>query len=78
MFKDTEDINSDLIPVANAGIKLFVGKKGNNIRRSFLLSLIKDEKLEFKDAKKLLILIRDTFSPINIAKSALQNIFSTA
>ncbi len=76
LFKDTENINSDLIPVANAGIKLFVGKKGYDIRRSFLLSLIKEDKLEFKDAKKLLILIRETFSPINIAKSAIQNIFA--
>ena len=47
------------------------------IRDSLLLSLIKDEKLEFTDAKKLLALIRDTFSPLNIAKSAVQNIFST-
>ena len=36
----------------------------------------KDEKLEFTDAKKLLSLIRDTFSPLNIAKSAVQNIIS--
>ena len=40
-------------------------------------SLIKDEKLEFTDARKFLALIRDTFSPLNIAKSALQNIIST-
>ena len=41
------------------------------------IDLIKDEKLEFTDAKKLLALIRDTFSPLNIAKSAVQNIIST-
>ena len=29
------------------------------------------------DAKKLLGLLRDTFSPMNIAKSAVQNIIST-
>jgi len=77
LFKDSENINSDLIPVANAGLKLFVSKKGSEVRKNLLLSLIKDEKLEFTDVKKLLALIRDTFSPLNIAKSAVQNIFST-
>ncbi|WP_288262354.1 AarF/ABC1/UbiB kinase family protein [uncultured Prochlorococcus sp.] len=76
LFKDTENINSDLIPVANAGLKLFVSKKGSEVRKNLLLSLIKDDKLEFNDAKKLLSLIRDTFSPLNIAKSAVQNIIS--
>jgi len=77
LFRDSENINSDLIPVANAGLKLFVSKKGSEVRKNLLLSLIKDEKLEFSDAKKLLALIRDTFSPLNIAKSAVQNIIST-
>jgi len=77
LFKDSENINSDLIPVANAGLKLFVSKKGSEVRKNLLLSLIKDEKLEFTDAKKLFALIRDTFSPLNIAKSAVQNIIST-
>ena len=77
LFKDSENINSDLIPVANAGLKLFVSKKGSEVRRNLLLSLIKDEKLEFTDAKKLFALIRDTFSPLNIAKSAVQNFIST-
>jgi len=76
LFKDSENINSDLIPVANAGLKLFVSKKGSDIRRNLLLSLIKDDKLELSDAKKLIRLIRDTFSPLNIAKSAVQNIIS--
>jgi len=77
LFKDSENINSDLIPVANAGLKLFVSRKGSEVRKNLLLSLIKDDKLEFTDAKKLLALIRDTFSPLNIAKSAVQNIIST-
>ena len=77
LFRDSENINSDLIPVANAGLKLFVSKKGSEVRKNLLLSLIKDEKLEFSDAKKLLALIRDTFSPLNIAKSAVQNFIST-
>ena len=76
LFKDTENINTDLIPVANAGLRLFVSKKGSEIRKSFLLSLIKDDRLELNDAKKLLNLIQVTFSPLNIAKSAFQNIIS--
>ena len=77
LFKDSEYVNSDLIPVANAGLKLFISEKGAEVRKNLLLSLIKDDKLEFSDAKKLLNLIRSTFSPLNIAKSAVQNIFST-
>ena len=76
LFKDSETINADLIPVANAGIKLFVSNKGSEVRKNLLLSLIKDDKLELKDAKKLLSLIRETFSPLNIAKSAVQSIIS--
>ncbi|MBO8232179.1 hypothetical protein CU311_05760 [Prochlorococcus marinus str. MU1402] len=76
LFKDSKNINSDLIPVANAGLKLFVSKKGSEVRKSLLLSLIKDEKIELSEAKKLISLIRDTFSPLNIAKSAVQNIIS--
>jgi len=78
LFKDTENIDSDLIPVANAGLKLFVSEKGSEVRKNLLLSLIKDDRLEFKDAEKLLSLLRDTFSPFKLAKSALQNIISPA
>ena len=76
LFKDSENINSDLIPVANAGLKLLLSKEGSEVRKNLLLSLIKDDKLEFSDAKKLLYLIRDTFSPLNIARSAVQNIIA--
>ncbi len=76
LFKDSENMNPDLIPVANAGLKLFVSKKGSEVRKNLLLSLIKDDKIELTDAKKLLSLIRDTFNPLNIAKSAVQNIIS--
>ena len=78
LFKDAENINSDLIPVANAGLKLFVREKGSEVRKNLLLSLVKDDRLEFKDVEKLLILLRDTFSPLKLAKSAFQNIISPA
>ena len=48
------------------------------MRKNLLLSLIKDDKLELRDAKKLIDLIKDTFSPLNIAKSAVKNIISPA
>ena len=78
LFKDTENINADLIPVANAGLKLFVSEKGAEVRKNLLLSLVKDDRLEFKDAEKLLILLRDTFSPLKLAQSAFQSIISPA
>ena len=78
LFKDTENINADLIPVANAGLKLFASDKGSEVRKNLLLSLVKDDRLEFKDVEKLLILLRDTFSPLKLAKSAVQNIISPA
>ena len=78
LFKDTENLDSNLMPVANAGLKLFVSKKGSEVRKNLLLSLIKDDKLEFDDAKKLLTLIRSTFNPLDIAKSAVKNIISPA
>lgn len=78
LFKDTENINADLIPVANAGLKLFTSDKGSEVRKNLLLSLVKDDRLEFKDLEKLLNLLRDTFSPLKLAKSAVQNIISPA
>ena len=48
------------------------------MRKNLLLSLVKNDKLEFKDAEKLLNLLRDTFSPLKLAKSAFQNIISPA
>ena len=78
LFKDSIDINSDLIPVANASLKLFLSEKGSRVRKNLLLSLVKDDKLEFKDAEKLLNLFRETFSPAKIAKNAVKNIISPA
>ncbi len=78
LFKNKENINSDLIPVANAGLKLFVSEKGSEVRKNLLLSLVKDDRLELKDAEKLLSLFRETFSPFKLAKSAFQNIIYPA
>ena len=76
LFKDSIDINTDLIPVANASLRLILSEKGSKVRKNLLLSLIKDDKLEFKDAEKLLNLLRETFSPVKIAKNAVKKIIS--
>jgi len=76
LFKDTIDINTDLIPVANASLKLFVSEKGSEVRKNLLLSLIKNDKIELKDAEKLFNLLTETFSPIKLAKNAVKKIIS--
>ena len=76
LFKDSVDINADLIPVANASLKLFVGDKGSEVRKNLLLSLIKNDKIELKDAEKLFTLLKETFSPIKLAKNAVKKIIS--
>jgi len=76
LFKDSIDINADLIPVANASLKLFVSEKGSEVRKNLLLSLIKNDKIELKDAEKLFTLLRETFSPLKIAKNAFKKIIS--
>ncbi len=76
LFKDSLNINKDLIPVANASLKLIISKKGYEFRKNLLMSLIHDDRLEFRDAEKLFNLLRDTFSPLKIAKSALKDIIT--
>ena len=76
LFKDSVDINADLIPVANASLKLFAGEKGSEVRKNLLLSLIKNDKIELKDAEKLFTLLKETFSPMKLAKNAVKKIIS--
>jgi len=76
LFKDSVDINADLIPVANASFKLFLSAKGSEVRKNLLLSLIKNDKIELKDAEKLFTLLTETFSPIKLAKNAVKKIIS--
>ncbi len=76
LFKDSVDINTDLIPVANASLKLFLSEKGSEVRKNLLLSLIKNDKIELKDAEKLFTLLTETFSPMKLAKNAVKKIIS--
>ncbi len=76
LFKDSVNINSDLIPVANASFKLFISEKGSEVRKNLLLSIINEDRLEFDDAEKLFNLLKETFSPIKLAKNAVKSIIS--
>ena len=76
LFKDSLNINKDLIPVANASLKLIISKKGYEFRKNLLMSLINDDRLDFRDAEKLFNLLKNTFSPLKIAKSALKDIIT--
>ena len=62
--------------MANASIKLFAGEKGSEVRKNLLLSLIKNDKIELKDAEKLFTLLKETFSPMKLAKNAVKKIIS--
>ena len=76
LFKDSMDNNTDLLPVANASLRLFISENGSKVRKNLLLSIIKDDKLVFEDAEKLLKLLKETFSPVKIAQSAVKQIIS--
>ena len=76
LFKDSININADLIPVANASLKLIVSEKGSEFRKNLLLSLINNDKIELDDAEKLFNLLRGTFNPLKIAKNAVQELIS--
>ena len=38
LFKDSKNVVKDLIPVANAGLKLFVSKQGSSMKKSIIKS----------------------------------------
>ena len=57
----------ELIPVAGAGIKLLTSSRGSLIRKNLLMSIIKDERIDTKDMKQLIKLVRKTFNPIRMA-----------
>jgi len=67
LLQDSTTPAKELIPVAGAGIKLLTSSRGSLIRRNLLMSIIKDEKIDTKDMKKLIKLVRKTFNPIRMA-----------
>ena len=74
MTKDSSDPNSELIPVANAGLKLLFSKNGSLLRKNLLLTLIKDEKLDARDIKELFGLIKRKFHALKMIKEIINSI----
>tara|TARA_Y100001968_G_scaffold99292_1_gene89310 strand:- start:4121 stop:5767 length:1647 start_codon:yes stop_codon:yes gene_type:complete len=67
LVQDSTTPTQELIPVAGAGIKLLTSSRGSLIRKNLLMSIIKDDRIDTKDMKLLIKLIRKTFNPLKIA-----------
>jgi hypothetical protein len=61
----------DLLPVADAGLKLLLGPQGSSLRQRLLLTLVQNNQLHTDDLKQLLKLMQRTFSPGKIASGML-------
>ncbi len=67
LVQDSITPAKELIPVAGAGLKLLTSHRGSLIRKNLLMSIIKDEKIDTRDMKQLIKLVRKTFNPIRMA-----------
>tara|TARA_Y100001968_G_scaffold161721_1_gene147915 strand:- start:10070 stop:11716 length:1647 start_codon:yes stop_codon:yes gene_type:complete len=74
LLEDSNSTEDELIPVAKASLKLLLGSSGSEIRKSLLLSLIKDDKINVIEIKELINLIRRTFSPVKIGNSIVKKL----
>ncbi len=74
LIKDSSSSNAELIPVAGAGLKLLLSSGGSALRRSLLMTLIKNEKFNASDIKGLIKIIRRTFRTRRMARSLIRNI----
>ncbi len=73
--KDTSSSsNSELMPVAGASLKLLISNNGSELRKNLLMTLIKDEKLNTKDLKELIKLIRRVFRPSHLVHGIKQSL----
>ena len=72
LVQDSTTPAKELIPVAGAGLKLLTSSRGYLIRKNLLMSIIKDERIDTKDMKQLIKLVRKTFSPFRIASGLLK------
>ncbi len=72
LVQDSTTPSNELIPVAGAGLKLLISERGSLIRRNLLMSIIKDEKIDIRDMKQLIKLLRKTFNPSKIASDLIK------
>ncbi len=66
LVQDSSTPAKELIPVAGAGLKLLTSSRGSLIRKNLLMSIIKDERIDTKDMKQLIKLVRKTFNPLKM------------
>ncbi len=67
LVQDSSTPAKELIPVAGAGLKLLTSSRGSLIRKNLLMSIIKNERIDTKDMKQLIKLVRKTFNPLKMA-----------
>ena len=72
LVQDSTTPAKELIPVAGAGLKLLTSSRGSLIRKNLLMSIIKDERIDTKDMKQLIKLVRKTFNPLKIVSGLLK------
>ncbi len=60
LINNETNTTSELIPIARSGFKLLSGKRGSEIRRRVLLTLVKDDRLSLSDIKELIRIISKT------------------
>ncbi len=72
LVKDSTTPAKELLPVAAAGLNLLTSSRGTLIRKNLLMSIIKDERIDTKDMKKLIKLVRKTFNPLKMASGLLK------
>ena len=66
LVQDSSTPAKELIPVAGAGLKLLTSSRGSLIRKNLLMSIIKNERIDTKDMKQLIKLVRKTFNPLKM------------
>tara|TARA_Y100001968_G_scaffold330294_1_gene381742 strand:+ start:10522 stop:12168 length:1647 start_codon:yes stop_codon:yes gene_type:complete len=74
LIQDSSSPAKELIPVAEAGLKLLVSEKGKEIRKNLLMSLIKDEKINTLELKRLIKVIKRKFKPSTIGYGIIRNL----
>jgi len=72
LIQDSTTPAKELIPVAGAGLKLLSSERGSLIRRNLLMSIIKDERIDTKDMKQLIKLVRKTFNPFKMTSGIIK------
>ena len=72
LVKDSTTPAKELLPVAGAGLKLLTSSRGTLIRKNLLMSIIKDERIDTKDMKQLIKLVRKTFNPLKMASGLIK------